>query len=188
MKLLASRRTPQRGVERAANAAGGFTLAEVGVTILLVGMAMVLMLQSLNAAKVTAAHTRNVKLSKELALLTLGRIESGLYEDELDDERIDGNYSEEGYPDFSFQAVIGDENLPQRYDSERNGDRFFDNWSYEDDQNDDDDEDLAQPYEKIQIRVISPQIKELRNEIVLERWVAWEQLHPSVEGDEEEDL
>ena len=55
---------------------GGFTLAEVAVTIALVGLALVYMLQGLNTAKITAAYTRNIKLSKELALLTLGRIES----------------------------------------------------------------------------------------------------------------
>jgi prepilin-type N-terminal cleavage/methylation domain-containing protein len=161
----------------------GFTLAEVAVTIAVVGLAMVYMLQALSTAKMTAAHTRNLKLSKELALLTLGRIESGLYEEELDDEIIEGNYSEEGYPDFSFQAVIGDENLPERIDDGA----FFDNWQWEDDQQEDeDDEELEQPYEKIQIRVISPQIQELKNELVIERWVAWEQLHPPEDDDDQE--
>jgi prepilin-type N-terminal cleavage/methylation domain-containing protein len=163
-------------------ARSAFTLAEVAVTIAVVGLAMVYMLQALSTAKMTAAHTRNLKLSKELALLTLGRIESGLYEEELDDEVIEGNYSEEGYPDFSFQAVIGDENLPERLDDGA----FFDNWQWEDDQEEEDDEELEQPYEKIQIRVISPQIQELKNELVIERWVAWDQLHPPEEEDDEE--
>ena len=177
--------SPARGHPvRGRQAHSGFTLAEVAVTIALVGLAMVYLLQALSAAKVTAAQTRNLKLSKELALLTLGRIEAGLYEDELDDERIDGNYAEEGYPDFAFQAVIGDENLPELYDD---GEGFFDNWQWEDDQADLDDDELEQPYEKIQIRVISPKIRELKNEYTLERWVAWEQLHPS-EDDDEEDL
>jgi prepilin-type N-terminal cleavage/methylation domain-containing protein len=176
---VSPRATPQPAPRR------GFTLAEVAVTIALVGLAMVFMLQGLSTAKVTAAHTRNMKLSKELALLTLGRIEAGLYEEELDDERIEGSYADDGYPDFSFQAVIGDENLPERYDDERS---FFDNWSWEREQSeyDDDDEELEQPYEKIQIRVVSPPIRELPNEVVLERWVAWDQLHGG--DDEDEDL
>jgi hypothetical protein len=157
-----------------------FTLAEVAVTIAVVGLAMVYMLQALSTAKMTAAHTRNLKLSKELALLTLGRIESGLYEEELDDEIIEGNYSEEGYPDFSFQAAIGDENLPERVDDGT----FFDNWQWEDEQaEDEDEEELEQPYEKIQIRVLFPQIQELKNELVIERWVAWDQLHPPDDDD-----
>ena len=164
---------------------GAFTLAEVAVTIALVGLAMVYLLQALTEAKEVAASTRNVKLSKELALLTLGRIESGLYEDELDDDRIEGSYSEEGYPDFSFQAVIGEENLPQLY--EEDGREFFDNWQWEEEQDDyDDDEEVEQPYEKIQVRVISPPIGDAKNELVIERWVAWGQLHPSEEEDEEE--
>jgi prepilin-type N-terminal cleavage/methylation domain-containing protein len=162
----------------------GFTLAEVAVTIALVGLALVYMLQGLNTAKITAAYTRNIKLSKELALLTLGRIEAGLYEEELDDERIEGTYAEEGYPDFSFEAVIGDENLAPRDDEYE--DRFFDNWRYEDEEYDDDDEEAEQPYEKIQIRITSPPIRELKNELVIERWLPWRQLHPP-EEDEEED-
>jgi prepilin-type N-terminal cleavage/methylation domain-containing protein len=163
----------------------GFTLAEVAVTIALVGLALVYMLQGLSTAKITAAYTRNIKLSKELALLTLGRIESGLYEEELDDERIEGTYAEEGYPDFSFEAVIGEANLPPRDDDDG---RFFDNWRYEDEEyNDDDDEEAEQPYEKVQIRITSPPIRELKNELVIERWLPWRQVHP-LDDDEEEDL
>jgi len=154
----------------------------VAVTIALVGLALVYMLQALNTAKVTAAYTRNIKLAKELALLTLGRIESGQYEEELDDERFEGSYAEEGYPDFTFEAVIGDENLTPLDDEGQ----FFDNWRYETEQSDDDDEEAEQPYEKIQVRVVFPQIRELKNELVVERWVAWRQLHPPEQGDEPE--
>jgi hypothetical protein len=156
----------------------------VAVTIALVGLAMVYMLQALSTAKMTAAQTRNLKLSKELALLTLGRIESGLYEEELDDEIIEGTYAEEGYPDFSFQAAIGDENLPERVEEGS----YFDNWQWEDEQDEDDDEDeVERPYEKIQIRVIFPKIQELKNELVIERWVAWDQLHPADDEAEDEE-
>ena len=89
----------------------GFTLAEVAVTIALIGLALAWMLQVLNASKLTAAYSRNLKLSRELALLTLGQIESGEYADDLDNERLDGTYAEEGYPDFSYEVVIGDENF-----------------------------------------------------------------------------
>jgi prepilin-type N-terminal cleavage/methylation domain-containing protein len=161
----------------------GFTLAEVAVTIALVGLALAWMLQVLNAAKLNAAQARNLKLSRELALLTLGQIESGLFADEIDDERIDGTYAEEGYPDFGFEAVIGDENFrPDEDDVEA-----FDNWRHEQDlkrrnRKDDEEEEAEQPYEKIQVKVTFPQVQELKNEYVLERWVPWKQLHPDEEG------
>ncbi|MFM7297984.1 MAG: type II secretion system protein, partial [Planctomycetota bacterium] len=39
----------------------GFTLAEVAVTIALIGLALAWMLQVLNASKLTAAYSRNLK-------------------------------------------------------------------------------------------------------------------------------
>jgi prepilin-type N-terminal cleavage/methylation domain-containing protein len=156
----------------------GFTLAEVAVTIAVVGLALVWMLQALNAAKVTAAQTRNLKLSRELALLTLGQLESGLFEEDLDDERMDGSYAEEGYPDFSFELVIGDANFQPPPDSEA-----FDNWLEERQraEYDDEDEEAEQPYEKVQIKVVFPKIAELKNELVIERWLPWKQVHPAEE-------
>jgi prepilin-type N-terminal cleavage/methylation domain-containing protein len=177
-------RTPQKSARTS-----GFTLAEVAVTIALVGLALVYMLQGLNTAKLTAAYTANIKLSKELALLTLGRIESGLYEEELDDERIEGTYDDDGYEGFRFEAVIGEANLPPRDDED---DRFFDNWRYEDEEyDDDDDEEAEQPYEKVQIRVTFPQMstpdQQLKNELVIERWLPWRQLHPPEDDEDEEE-
>ncbi len=152
-----------------------FTLAEVAVTIAVVGLALVWMLQALNVAKVTAAQTRNFKLSRELALLTLGQLESGLFEEDLEDERLEGTYAEEGYPDFFYEVVIGDANFQPPPESES-----FDNWLEERRQaeSDDEDEEAEQPYEKVQIKVVFPKIGELKNELVIERWLPWEQVHP----------
>ena len=47
-------RTPPRASARA-----GFTLAEVMVTLVIVGIGLTLVLQGLNTAKLTAAQTRN---------------------------------------------------------------------------------------------------------------------------------
>ncbi len=155
--------------------ARGFTLAEVAVTIAVVGLALVWMLQALNSAKLTAAYTRNLKLARELALLTLGQIEAGLYQEEVGDERIDGTYAEQGHPEFHFEAVFGDENLRPDPD-----DPSFDNWRQEelDRQDDPDEEEVEQPYEKVQVRVTFPPIQDLKNELVIERWLPWAQLHP----------
>ena len=83
---------------------GGFTLAEVAVTLLIVSFALVLILQGLNVAKFSAAQTHNRKVARELALLTLGRVQSGLYWEDLDGEpgEIPGSYAEEGYEDWRF--------------------------------------------------------------------------------------
>lgn len=158
----------------------GFTLAEVAVTIAVVGLALVWMLQALNAAKLTAAQTRNLKLSRELALQTLGQLEAGLFEDDLVDDRIDGTYAEEGYPEFAYELVIGDENFRPPADSEA-----FDNWYEERRQKeyDDEDEEAEQPYEKVQIKVLFPPIGELKNELILERWLPWRQVHPADEDE-----
>jgi prepilin-type N-terminal cleavage/methylation domain-containing protein len=160
---------------------GGFTLAEVAVTIALVGIALAWLLQALNSAKLTAANARNIKLARELSLLTLGQIESGLFAKEIDDDRIEGSYADEGYPEFSFEAVIGDENLSP----DPNDTAAFDNWRHDQDQKkakqsskDKDEKEVEQPYEKIQIKVTFPKIQQSKNEYVIEKWVAWKQIHP----------
>jgi len=165
----------------------GFTLAEVAVTIAIVGMALAWMLQTLSTAKVTAAYSRNLKLSRELSLYTLGQIESGLFNEDLDNERLEGSYADEGYPDFYFEAVIGDQSLRP----DMNDQRAFDNWRYEQEQrrrnatSEDEDEEAEQPYEKVQLRVTFPKIGDLSNEFVIERWLPWNQLHPEETTEED---
>jgi prepilin-type N-terminal cleavage/methylation domain-containing protein len=158
----------------------GFTLAEVAVTLAVVGLALVWMLQALNSAKVTAAQTRNLKLARELALLTLGQLESGQYREEIDDEEIQGTYAEVGYPDFSFEAVIGEANLPPPPN-----DQAYDNWLEErrraQDKADEEEQEVEQAYERVQVRVTFPQMLELPNELVIERWLPWSLVHPSEE-------
>lgn len=160
---------------------GGFTLAEVAVTIAVVGLALVWMLQALNTAKVTAAYTRNLKLSRELALLRLGQIEAGLFQEELDRERLLGTFADEGHADFSYEVVVGDEAF---LELDAQGGPVFDNWRDERLRADDDDEEqVEQPYERVQVKVIFPPIQDLKNELVLERWLPWKQVHPDEEGE-----
>ncbi len=160
----------------------GFTLAEVAVTIAVVGLALVWMLQALHAVKLTALHTRNMKLAKDLALLTLGQIEAGLYVDELSDERLEGNYAEEGFPDFLFEAILGDDSFrPEE------GTEAFDNWATERSQKeaelDPSEEPPEEPYERIQIKVSFPKFEEFKNEVVFERWLPWDQVYPKTESE-----
>ena len=100
----------------------GFTLAEVAVSIVIVGMGLIWILEGMNLAKLTAAHTRNYKLSRELALVTLGQIESGEYQEDIA-RGLNGNYAEEGYPDFSYEVIVGDEGFRERADN-----AAFDSW------------------------------------------------------------
>jgi prepilin-type N-terminal cleavage/methylation domain-containing protein len=171
-------------VKASPRSTAGFTLAEVAVTLAVVGLALVWMLQALNTAKVTAAQTRNLKLARELALLTLGQLEAGIYRDEVDDQEIQGTYAEVGYPDFAFEAVIGEANLPPPPN-----DPAFDNWLEERRQAEDraeEEEEVEQPYERVQVRVTFPRMLEMPNELVIERWLPWTLVHPSEETAEGE--
>jgi prepilin-type N-terminal cleavage/methylation domain-containing protein len=157
----------------------GFTLVEVAVTIVIVGMTLVASLQVLQGAKLTAAQTRNEKLAREMAMYTLGRIESGLYWEDVSDLRIDGTYADEGHPELTFEVVMGDETFRER---DENGYVKFDNWRQraEDKKAKDDgkEEDEEKPYEKVQIKVVFPKLGEFKNELVLEKWMDWRRVHP----------
>ncbi|MBL8857381.1 MAG: prepilin-type N-terminal cleavage/methylation domain-containing protein [Planctomycetes bacterium] len=163
-------------------ARGGFTLAEVAVTIVIVGIGLVLVLQGLNNAKTTAAHTRNSKLARELALYTLGQVESGLYQDDIK-LGLQGNYSDQGYAAFVYDVVVGDEAFVE---SDPNG--GFDSWKPRtqkelDLQKQKEEEDLPEPYEKVKIRITFPKYAEYPNELVLERWIPWKQVYGDTEAD-----
>ncbi len=159
----------------------GFTLVEVAVTIVIVGMTLVAALQVLQGAKLTAAQTRNEKIAREMAINTLGRIESGLYWEDVADLRIDGTYAEEGHPEFTFEVVMGDETFRER---DALGNPTFDNWRQRtaDKKAKADDStpaaDDEQPYEKVQIKVLFPKLAEFKNEVVLEKWMDWRRVHP----------
>jgi prepilin-type N-terminal cleavage/methylation domain-containing protein len=172
----------------------GFTLAEVAVTIVIVGIGLVLVLQGLNTAKITAAQTRNLKLARELGLFTLGQIESGLPRDEIE-SGMQGSYAEEGYPDFTWEVALGEDALPDRGGQAAATDKPFDSWAPRDEttssrssssQSDaakksDEEEDSEEPYEKVKLRVTFPKIREFQNELVLERWMPWKQVYGEAE-------
>ena len=167
---------------------GAFTLAELAVTIVIVGLALVLLLQGLSNAKLTSAQTRNFKLARELAILTVSRVQAGMFDEELE-SHMEGTYSEEGYPDFLWEVTLGDEEFREENDSEG---RSFDSWAHQDDlddelDSDDDEEDAEQPYERVRIKVSYPKILEYSDELVLERWVPWFDVYTSEETEELEE-
>lgn len=170
----------KRALTSSSKARSGFTLAEVAVTIVIVGISLVLVLQGLNTSKVTAAHTRNQKLSRDLGLFTLGQIESGLLRDDLE-TGMAGSYAEEGYPDFNWEIAVGDDALRETDPTGK-----FDSWTptaAEEEEKADEEEDAEEPFEKIRVRVTSPPIREFTNEVTLERWIPWKQVYGEAEGD-----
>lgn len=177
MKLLQLRRRPL--------GRDGFTLAEIAITIVIVGIGLMLVLQGLNTAKLTAAHTRNMKVARELGLLTLGRVAAGEYQEDIESGLMD-TYADEGFPDFTFELVLGDDTFIERDDD----DGRFDNWDpdlYDRDDEDDEDEETEQPYEKVTVKITYPAIKDLPNELTLEQWMPWLQVYGQDEEDEDED-
>ena len=166
----------------------GFTLVEVAVTIVIVGIGLTLVLQALGTSTSSAAQTRNLKLARELGLLTLGRIECGLYREEIQD-RFYGTYAEDGEPDFEFEVALGEEVLQDELEDYDPNSPFYDSWNDPDryDDEDDEDEEATQPYEKVKIRVTFPKIREYKNSLILETWVPWEQVYGPTEDEEAEE-
>jgi prepilin-type N-terminal cleavage/methylation domain-containing protein len=185
----------------------GFTLAEVAVTIVIVGIGMLLVLQGLNMAKMSALQTKNLKLSRELALLTLGQISAGIFQEEIQNG-LHGTYAQEGFPEFVYEVAVGDVALTASDGSRGGTDNSFDSWNRpvttttssttsttdaeKDDKSRKDPKDVTdQPYEKVKIRVSFPAIRvekeELKHELVLEQWIPWKQVYGSneVESDDQ---
>lgn len=165
---------------------GGFTLAEIAVTIVIVGIGLVLVLQGLNTAKISAAQTRYMKLSRELGLMTLGQVESGLFQDDISNG-LAGSYAEQGYDMITYEVAVGDTTFHEKVE---NG--AFDSWAPKSTSSSDpdkkkDDEVTEQPYEKVKIRVTYPKFDKYSNELVLERWMPWKQVYGDTQDNAKKD-
>jgi prepilin-type N-terminal cleavage/methylation domain-containing protein len=168
----------------------GFTLVEVAVTLVIVGITLLWVLEGLNRAKMTAAHTHNSKLAAELAMQTLAEIESGLYWEDIDEHGMGGNYAEEGYESFGYEVVLGDDTFPDV--SEDKDPEVYDTFdarreeeeeARRDSESEEDEEVVEEAYEHVKIRVTFPKTTEERPEVILERWIPWKQVY----GEEEEE-
>jgi len=174
---------------------GGFTIAEAAVTIAIVALVLTTILQSLEGAKISALHTMLQKTARALGLELLGEIEAGRWQDEID-SGASGSFANRDESEFTWELALGDDAFPDRpersYDDQY---RPFDNFRAREEwrgQNSgtsgnygekDDEEEEAQPFEKVKLRIRFPQVRELSNEIIFERWVRWAQVY----GEEEED-
>lgn len=168
----------------------GFTLAEAVITIALVGLTLSSTLQILHGSKFTAAYTRDSKIARDLALKTLGQIESGIWWDDIETMRT-GTYAEDGYDAFFWELVLGDEIFSNAQEEDEYG-RPFDNWKYReqqrldaDDYDEDEEEEQTEPFEKVRIKVIFPRYGNFGNELILERWILWEQVYGPDEAEED---
>lgn len=162
----------------------GFTLAELAVTLVICSIALTLILQGVNTSMSTATYTHARKVARDLALFTLGQVESGMFWEDMDD-RLFGTYDEEGYPDFTWEIVVGDDALSE-LDDDGQPTLAYDSWRpdpYGDDEKDEDDQ-ASQPFERVRIRVTFPKIGEWANELVIERWIPWKQVYGSDEDEE----
>jgi len=169
-----------REPHRTRSASSGFTLAEVAVTIVIVGVTLVWLLQGLSTARVTAQHSKQVSIANQLALITLGQIAAGLYQDDELNGYTD-TYAEEGYPAFNFELRVGEETFSHMNVEDDSYDRF-DSFTYREDRRQEDleDQDLEEeelPFEKVRVRVSFPKFGEYKNELILERWIPWEQVY-----------
>lgn len=179
---------------RANHRAAGFTLAEAAVTIAIVSIALLMVLQGLQRAKFNAFLTKQQKTAYELGIGLLGEVQAGLYRDELD-TGMSGDFADQDEPDFSWELLLGDEVFSE---SNRDADAPFDNYAEqrrrdeerereERDFGEDEDEEPEEPFEKIKIRVTFPPVGEAPNEVILERWVDWEEIYGEPEEEEVED-
>jgi prepilin-type N-terminal cleavage/methylation domain-containing protein len=167
----------------------GFTLVEMAVTLVIVSMGLVLVLEGLMRAKVSAAETHYRKVARDLALLTLGQVEAGLFWEELDRDggTLTGTYAEEGHEDFSYELVFGEEDFADTSQYDRSQSGYHDSWRHErereerDRPKDDDEEETEEPFEKVRIRVIYPQLTDRESALVLERWMPWDLVYGSEE-------
>lgn len=156
----------------------GFTLAEMAVTIAIVGMTLVALVQTLNQSLVKSGYTRNLKIARELGLLTLGRLEAGLYIDELEDH-MEGDYGDDEYPEFTWEVALEDVEF---YDEELTDSEKYDSWADEED-DEDDDAASSEPWVVARVKVRFPAPADVKGDLVLERWLTREFVY----GPEEED-
>ncbi|MEM6672662.1 MAG: hypothetical protein AAF726_07440 [Planctomycetota bacterium] len=175
------RRTPL------ASACAGFTLAEAAITIAIVAFVVTVMLQGLEGAKTSAAHTRYLKTAYELGNGMLGEITAGLWSEEIE-SGMTGTFADLDEPDYGWEIALGDDMFEETGDQD--DERPFDNYAarrdWESDQDDDEDEDEedTEPFEKVKLRVRYPKLGDYPDELVLELWAPWDQVYGADEEEE----
>jgi hypothetical protein len=162
---------------------GAFTLLEIMVVVLIVGGTLLASLQGLMNSMAQTGHTRDVKIARELSLFKLGQLKAGLYQEDIEDH-MDGDFSEQDYPDFTWEVVLGDEAFD---DPEEAVEGNFNNWDTEEDrereEDEDEDEEAEKPFQEVRVKVRFPGPRESKNEITMEQWVTWSFLYGEQDDD-----
>ncbi|TAH38531.1 MAG: prepilin-type N-terminal cleavage/methylation domain-containing protein [Planctomycetota bacterium] len=84
----------------------GFSLVEVMAAVMLLAIALVVMLGQRDQAISSAAGARDLSIASRLALQLLHRIECARVSELFDGYQ--GDFSEEGFPDFTYVVGVGD--------------------------------------------------------------------------------
>ena len=185
MKLLSHHSRP-KGTSRS-----GFTLAEIAITLLIVGFTLLMVLEGLESAKMSSAHAHNRKVALGLAQGTIADVEAGLYWEDLEGIKgtLDGNYADvdERYEVFYWELIIGDDELTDEEEQDDDN-SYFDNYRHrrvqaeENDELEDEDDAFNEtgttggPYERVMVRVTFPQLSTLDNTLTIERWIPLSQV------------
>lgn len=159
----------------------GFTLAEVAVTIAIVGIVLVVSVQGLNNSKFQAANTRDLKIARELGLFKLAQFESGLYAEDIEDH-MSGDFSEQEYAQFLWEVVLGDEQFDEAVDEEDSG--RFNSWAPDEDDEEDTEDEAEEPFQEVRVKVTFSGPKDAPKELILERWMTWSHIYGEQEADE----
>lgn len=177
--------------------ASGFTLAEIAITLLIVGFTLLMVLEGLETAKLGAAHSHNRKVAMGLAQGTIANVEAGRYWEDLEGVKgtLEGNYADvdERYEVFYWELIVGDDELSEEEQEDDNS--YFDNYRHRRVQAEENeeytDEDAAYsetgttggPYERVVVRVTFPKLSRLDNTLTIERWIPLAQVFGSSPDD-----
>jgi len=179
-------------------ARGGFTLAEVAVTLLIMGLCMLYVLQGLNESRHTAMYTYRTKMAREMATLLLSKVEAGAYWEDLEsDNMLSGACVEEDelYEDYFWEMTFGDE---AEFSTVLEGDRkkwdrddhttlsYRDMQERERDHDEGEDELLTEePFEDVRVRITLETELENKVLITLEKKIPWDLVYGTNEEEEE---
>jgi hypothetical protein len=156
------------------------------VTIAIVGVVLVFAVQGLNNSMFQAANTRDLKVARELGLFKIAQFESGLYSEDIENHMA-GDFSEQEYPGFFWEVVLGDEQFDEDDDEEDTG--RFNSWAPDEDEEDEEvDEDAEEPFQELRVKVTFNGPKDAPKEVILERWVTWSFLYGEEETEDTDDL
>ncbi|MAW59671.1 MAG: hypothetical protein CMJ94_02410 [Planctomycetes bacterium] len=173
----------------------GFTLMEVMVSVMLVAVAMTTLMQLRQDSIGRASKGRDISVAARLASQLLHRIEAARMLDLFDG--MNGDFSEEGFPDFSYVVALGD---GSNYAEDTSVDSNSPEWAWrealrkrEDDRIDEEGDDQRPEKTRVVIRVtytaFDDEVEEYRLEAMIDSWAVYRdfELYRDLWGSNNED-